>query len=451
MPNAPVPQTSTPAALETSPPASWSGFHKKTLDERRAHLRDHFPGANAPEVRQADLPQEVADVMIENCVGTISLPLGLGLNLRINGREYVAPMAVEEPSIIAAVSGAAKLIATHGGFVTTSTSNVMIAQVQLVEVEDARAARQALKSARSRILAAGNALCPNMQKRGGGVIDLEVRELPSRPGHEDPPMLVVHLRVDVCEAMGANVVNTVAEGVAPLLAELAQARAGLRILSNLSTERRAKARFELPIEALAWKGFAGADVARQLLEAYTFAERDPYRAATHNKGILNGIDAVALATGQDWRAIEAGAHAWAAREGHYRSMTRYGRDGDVFWGELELPLALGTKGGALQTHPSYRYTLELLGQPTARELAELMVAVGLAQNFAAIRALATEGIQAGHMSLHARNLAVAAGVPSEEVSAAVEYMHATKQISRDGAKAYLAHQSRTQSGKGGRA
>lgn len=442
-------QVAPPASDAPSAPVSWSGFHRRSIEERRAHLREALPQAVAPRVVSSDLPESVADAMIENCIGTLSLPLGLGLNLDVNGRTYAVPMAVEEPSIIAAVSGAAKLIAAHGGFRCRSTSNVMIAQVQLVEVPDPQAAQVALSGARQRIIAAANELCPNMVKRGGGVVDVEVRSLPPRPGHDDAPMLVVHLHVDVCEAMGANVANTIAEGVAPLLAELAQARAGLRILSNLSTQRRAHARFEVPVGALAWKGFEGPAVARQLLEAYEFAERDPYRAATHNKGILNGIDAVALATGQDWRAIEAGAHAWAARNGSYRSMTHYGLsdDGDRFWGELELPLALGTKGGALQSHPSYRYTLALLGQPSARELGQVMVAVGLAQNLAAMRALATEGIQAGHMGLHARNLAIAAGVPTKLVAEAVAFMRANQCVSRDGAREFLA---RTQT-SGGRA
>lgn len=418
-------------------PTAWSGFHRKSLSERRAQLAELFPEVSAPSSTESDLPSHVADVMIENCVGTISLPLGLGLNLKVNGRTYAVPMAVEEPSIIAAVSGASKLFGTHGGFVASSTANVMIAQVQLLDVVDATASADALVAAETQIMEAGDALCVNMKARGGGLRRIEVRTLDSRPGRDDAAMLVVHLHVDVCEAMGANVVNTVAEGIAPLLAEISGARAGLRILSNLAAERRAKARFELPLDALDWKGIEGADVATRLLEAYEFAERDPYRAATHNKGIMNGIDAVALATGQDWRAIEAGAHAWAARDGSYRSLTEYGIEDGKFWGELDLPLALGTCGGALSTHPSYRYTLGLLGDPSAQELAQLMVAVGLAQNFAAMRALATEGIQAGHMGLHARNLAIAAGVPASQVPEAVAFMQAKGRVSRDCASEFL--------------
>jgi degradative hydroxymethylglutaryl-CoA reductase len=423
-------------------PSPWSGFHRKTLLERRGTLAERFPHVDAPRLDGSDLPQEVADVMIENCVGSLAVPLGLGLHMQVNGQDYAVPMAVEEPSIIAAVSVASKLVRSHGGFDAASTANLMIAQVQLLDIAETDVARATLEANREELISGANAFCPRMVARGGGCRDIQVRVLEPLVGVDESPMLVVHLVIDVCEAMGANVVNTVAEGLAPRLAELVSGRAGLRILSNLSVERRSRAAFRLPVEALAWKGFDGTQVAQRLLEAYRFAERDPYRATTHNKGIMNGIDAVALATGQDWRAIEAGAHAWAAREGRYRSLTRYWLEGSNFCGELELPMALGTKGGALQSHPTYRYTHALLGDPGVGELAQIMVAVGLAQNFAAMRALATEGISAGHMALHARNLAMAAGVPSERVAEAVAYMRARGKINREGAREYLASAER---------
>ena len=419
----------------------WSGFRNLDVSERRALLDTQFPGLERPPMGSAALPDELADVMVENYVGTLPVPIGLGLHMRVNDKAYSVPMAVEEPSVIAAVSGASKFIGEHGGFQAQSTPNLMIAQVQLLDFEDYAQLEQDLRANKFRILERGNEFCPRMVDRGGGCRDLQVRLLPVVEGVDPSPMAVVYITVDVCEAMGANVVNTIAEGISPLIASLTGARVGLRILSNLASFRRSRTEFRVPVEALAWKGRTGSEVAERILEAYAFAERDPYRAATHNKGIMNGIDAVALATGQDWRAIEAGAHAWAARGGRYRSLTRYRIEDGEFVGELELPLAPGTKGGALATHPTYQYAMGLLDHPDAQTLGQIMACIGLAQNFAALRALATEGISAGHMALHARNLAIAAGVPAEQVGAAVRFMRASSCISREGAMAFLEAQA----------
>jgi degradative hydroxymethylglutaryl-CoA reductase len=347
-------------------------------------------------------------------------------------------MAVEEPSIIAAVSASAKFIRSHGGFQGSSDGNLMIAQIQLLDMTDTAATAATIQTNKLSLIEAANGLCPRMVARGGGCRDIRTRELAPLPGVDETPMLIVHVVVDVCEAMGANVVNGIAEGLAPTIEELTGSRAGLKILTNLADERCSRAQFRVPVEALAWKGVDGPTVAARLLEAYHLAERDPYRATTHNKGIMNGIDAVALATGQDWRAIEAGAHAWAARSGRYGSLTRYRIEGDEFVGEIELPLALGTKGGAVQSHPVYRYALGLLGEPDPQSLGQIMASVGLAQNFAAIRALATEGISAGHMALHARNMAIAVGVPAARVGEAVAFMRQHQAISQEGARRFLA-------------
>jgi len=327
-------------------------------------------------------------------------------------------MAIEEASVIAAASGAAKLIASGGGFVAESTHNVMTGQVQIVNVSDVATACRILTEQKQELIDAANKFCVSMTKRGGGVIDVIVRVISSRnDSQRHREFLVVHINVDVCEAMGANIVNTICEGITPdLLARIDSGTAGLRILTNMCLERRTRSTFSLPTHLLACKGFSGQEVAELIVDAYNFAESDPYRAATHNKGIMNGIDAVALATGQDWRAIESSAHSYACRNGYYGSLTSYRIEGSVLIGTLEIPISVGTKGGALQTHPVYKFAQDLLGRPSAQVLAQVIVSVGLAQNFAALRALATEGIQRGHMSLHARNLAVAAGVESDKVA-----------------------------------
>jgi hydroxymethylglutaryl-CoA reductase len=369
------------------------------------------------------LAVEQADKMIENVVGRFSLPLGIATNFQVNGVDYLVPMAVEEPSVVAAVSFAARMARAGGGFVAGSTDPVMIAQVQLLDVPDVERACAAILGAQDELLSLADT-SPTIARLGGGPRRIVVRPLPDTP---TGPMLIVHLHVDVRDAMGANAVNTAAEAIAPALERLSGGRALLRILSNLTDRRRAWAEVTIPARSFAGLDFAGEEAIRDIAAANAFAVTDPYRAATHNKGILNGIDAVALATGNDWRAIEAGAHAYAARDGQYRALTEWRvvtDNGDAaahtgssafLYGRLELPLAVGIVGGATRAHPVAQTALKILGVATSRELSEVMAAVGLAQNLAAIRALATEGIQRGHMTLHARQVAIAAGAQGADV------------------------------------
>jgi hydroxymethylglutaryl-CoA reductase len=394
----------------------------------------------------------------------------LGLNFVIDGKSLSVPMAVEEPSVVAAASSAAKLVATAGGGFRTATSgNIMTSQIQLVGTEDMPAAIAAIECNRERLLSIANTtLCPNMKKRGGGAVDIYCRvvsqaartaataaagnawytacddELVVNASEPQTQFLVVHIDVDVCEAMGANIVNTVAEGLSEEVSKITRSRVGLRILTNLCMQRRARSVFEIPLKKLGWKGVDGEDVASRIIEAYNFAAVDPYRAVTNNKGIMNGVDAVAVATGQDWRAIESAAHCYASRSGQYASLSHYeisvASDGSgtrVLRGSLEMPIAVGSKGGALMTHPGYTATHAILQQPSARNLSGIIVSVGLAQNFAAIRAIAVTGIQKGHMALHARNIAVAGGAPSELVSEVCSYMLLRKSINVETAKEYL--------------
>lgn len=356
---------------------------------------------------EANLSLEDADHMIENVIGTFSLPLGIARHFKINGREVVIPMAVEEPSIVAGASFMAKLARGTGGFFASSTPPEMIGQIQILDLDDPHAARFALLAEKDALLAEAAEVDPVLLKLGGGPKDLEVRVIPDSPIGS---FLVAHLIYDVRDAMGANAVNTAVERLAPQVEEITGGRVLLRILSNLADRRLARARVTIRIEDLAFDGFKGEMVRDGILEAWAFAVSDPYRAATNNKGIMNGIDPIILATGNDWRAIEAGAHAYAARDGRYTSLSNWGRDGhgDLV-GTLEMPMPVGTVGGATGVHPGAKACLKMMGVKTARELAEIIVSVGLAQNLAALRALATEGIQRGHMSLHARQVAVAAG------------------------------------------
>jgi len=373
------------------------------------------------------LSVQLADKMIENVIGVMGLPVGLGLNFLINEKEYVVPLVVEEPSIVAALSSAAKLARESGGFRVESSEPLLIGQIQIVDVANPVRARAVLLQRRDEILNLANSLHPKMIARGGGAKDLEVFIHPSRgPGGD---MVVVHLLVDTRDAMGANLVNTMCEGVASLVETIADGRVFLRILSNLTDRSLVRASVRLPVDRLTGKGFDGEQVRDGIIVANDFARIDPYRAATHNKGIMNGIDAVALATGNDWRAIEAGAHAYAARGGRYASLTQWYKDdnGDLV-GELEIPIKVGTVGGPLQTNPTVALNMRLLGVESARELAEVMGAVGLAQNFSAIRALVTEGIQQGHMTLHARSVATAAGTPPELFDTVVERLIASGEI-----------------------
>ena len=361
---------------------------------------------------QATLDLQAADKMIENVIGVLGMPVGLGMNFLINGKDYVVPMAVEEASIVAALSAAAKLARESGGFLASSTRPVLIGQIQVLDVPNLPGARAAVLLHKQEILDLANSFHPRMVARGGGAVDVEVYSYPLRatPGE----MLVVHLLVDTCDAMGANLVNGMCEGVAALIEQLTDGSVFLRILSNLADRALARAEVTLPVALLAGKGYAGERVRDGVIVAADFAHADPYRAATHNKGIMNGVDAVALATGNDWRAIEAGAHAYAARHGRYSSLTEWWKDeAGNLRGSIEMPMKVGIVGGPLESNPGVAMNLRLLGVKSARELAEVMAAVGLAQNFAALRALATEGIQTGHMTLHARSVVKAAGAPAE--------------------------------------
>ena len=373
------------------------------------------------------LSVQLADKMIENVIGVMGLPVGLGLNFLINDKEYVVPLVVEEPSIVAALSSAAKLVRSTGGFTVESTEPRLIGQIQIVDVANPAKAKATLLQRKDEILNLANSLHPKMIARGGGAKDLEVYIHPSQGIGGD--MVVVHLLVDTCDAMGANLVNTMCEGVASLVETIADGRVFLRILSNLADRALVKAKVRIPTTSLTGKGFDGEQVRDGIIVANDFARVDPYRAATHNKGIMNGIDAVALATGNDWRAIEAGAHAYAARGGRYTSLTQWKKaeNGDLV-GELEIPIKVGIVGGPLQTNPTVSLNLRLLGANSARELAEVMGAVGLAQTFSALRALVTEGIQQGHMTLHARSVATAAGTPPELFDTVVERLIASGEI-----------------------
>jgi hydroxymethylglutaryl-CoA reductase len=392
-------------------------FYKMSVAERVRAVRDRGLLSDTDfdllSAGQATLDLQAADKMIENVIGVLGMPVGLGLNFLINGKDYVVPMAVEEPSIVAAISATAKLARESGGFATSSTAPVLIGQIQVLELPDLPRARAAVLEHRQEILDLANSFHPRMVARGGGAVDLEVHSYPLRsmPGEM---MLVVHLLVDTRDAMGANLVNGMCEGVASLIEQLTEGKVFLRILSNLADRALARAEVTLPVAHLAGKGYAGERVRDGVIIAADFAHADPYRAATHNKGIMNGVDAVALATGNDWRAIEAGAHAYAARHGRYSSLTEWWKDeAGNLRGSIEMPLKVGIVGGPLESNPGVAMNLRLLGVESATELAEVMAAVGLAQNFAALRALATDGIQAGHMTLHARSVVKAAGAPAE--------------------------------------
>ena len=390
-------------------------FYKMTLAERHEFLLQNS-NLKAEDLEtwlpSAGLSFETADHMIENAVGLFSLPLGIAQNFIVNGKPVLVPMVVEEPSVVAAVSYMAKL-AQPGGFKAWMHSQEMIGQVQLLDLVDLNTARSLIESHKPELLEQVRALNPGLTRHGGGVRELEVRRIEQSPIGS---FLVVHLILDAADAMGANMVNTAVESLAPLLAALTGARAHLRILSNLSDRRLATAEVSLSLEKLAFEGFGGEQVRDGVIEACAFAEADPYRAATHNKGIMNGVDAVLLATGNDWRAVEAGAHAYAARGDHYSSLSTWtaGEDGSLK-GSLTLPLAIGIVGGATRVHPAAKTNLKLMGVEHASDLGEIIASVGLAQNLAALRALATEGIQKGHMTLHARQVALAAGAADEQV------------------------------------
>jgi hydroxymethylglutaryl-CoA reductase len=381
-----------------------SGFYKLTIEERLEKVRN-FAGLTDEETEllknTGSLSSEMADRMIENVIGAMPLTLGIATNFQVNGKDYLVPMAIEEPSVVAAASNSAKAARAGGGFKASTTEPVMIGQIQLTHVEDPDAAKGAILENKIRLLEMANSMDPMLVKLGGGARDLEVRVLDSPKGR----MVIIHILVNCLDAMGANAVNTMAEGISPTIEELTGGKVYLRIISNLAVHRLASAQAVFPKNAI-----GGEEVVDGIVEAYAFAVADPFRCATHNKGIMNGIDAVVLATGNDFRAIEAGAHSYAAyKEGGYKPLTEYRKDenGDLV-GSIELPMAVGLIGGATAVHPTAKACVKILGVRTASELAQIIACVGLAQNFGALRALATEGIQRGHMSLHARNVAVMA-------------------------------------------
>lgn len=414
------------------------GFYNLDLTERQAELsrRAGLDEADLAALRgSAGLSLEQAEHMIENVVGMHSLPVGIGLNFMINGRDVLVPMVVEEPSIVAGASFMAKLARAGGGFTASSDAPEMIGQIQILGVSDPDRAAAAVLAAKETLLAEAAEIDPVLKKLGGGPRDLEVRWIAESP---IGPFMVVHLIYDVRDAMGANAVNTACERLAGRLESLTDGQAHLRILSNLADRRLARASCRIPLRALAFGEYSAEEVRDGILSAWAFAAADPYRAATHNKGIMNGVDAVVLATGNDWRAIEAGAHAYAARSGRYTSLSTWEKDelGDLV-GSLEMPMAVGIVGGATKVHPAARVALKLMGISSAQELAEIIVSVGLAQNLAAIRALATEGIQRGHMNLHARQVAIAAGAEREQINRLAEQLVRERTVRVDRAKEIL--------------
>ncbi len=403
-------------------------FYKLSMDERLKEVKE-FAGLSSEEVgtlRSGTLPVGSAERMIENVVGLFPLPLGIAVNFLINDRDYLIPMAIEEPSVVAAASNAAKMARSTGGFKASSTDPVMMGQVQLVKCPSPREAEKQILASKKEILALANKQDPTLVSMGGGARDVRVRVLPSLTG----TMVITELLVDCRDAMGANVVNTMAEAVAPMLEQLSKGRVNLRIISNLADKRLARATTHISKEAL-----GGGEVVDGIVDAYAFAAADPYRCATHNKGVMNGIAAVCLATGNDTRAIEAGAHAYASRSGHYSPITSWHKDenGDLH-GFIEFPAALGIVGGVTAVHPLAKICLKILGVKTARELGEVIASVGLAQNLGALRALAAEGIQRGHMSLHARNIAIMAGAQGEMVDLVAAKMAEERKVRLDRAK-----------------
>jgi len=398
--------------------------------EERLNIVKKLTGLSEDEARTiantGGLPSDVADRMIENVVGGIAFPMGIAVNFKVNDRDYLVPMALEEPSVVAAASNAAKMARVKGGFNVTNTGPVMIGQIQVVDVRDPQGSKTKLLAKKDDILKKANEQDPMLVSLGGGAKDLNVKVLSTLKG----PMVVPELIVNTGDAMGANAVNTMAEAVAPMVEEITGGKVFLRIISNLADKRLVRAIAVFDKEAI-----GGEETVDGIVYAYAFADADPYRCATHNKGIMNGVIAVAIACGQDIRALEAGAHSYASRSGKYKPLTVWEKDAEGnLVGKLEMPMAVGLVGGAAKTHPAARAAIKILGVKTAMELAEVMAAVGLAQNFAALRALATEGIQRGHMKLHARNIAVSAGATGKMIDKVANKMVDEKRIRFDRAK-----------------
>jgi len=414
----------------------YSGFFKLDVTDRLDAL-DKWTALTAKEkwmLKQETLTPELADLMVENAVGVFGLPLGVAVNFQVNDKDYIVPMAIEETSVIAAASNAARLIRDYGKLTAEASDPVMISQIQVVDVPDPEAARTAILDKKDELLSLANSNDPVLVELNGGARDIEVRIVDSLSG----PMVIAHLLVDTRDAMGANVVNTMAETLEPIIAELAGGEAICRIVSNLSDRRMARARMTLSVEALARGNYSGEEAAERIVRAYHFAEADPYRAATHNKGVMNGIDGILIATGNDWRAVEAGVHAYAARSGTYKPVSTYHLDGKgKLIGELEIPMSVGIIGGVTGIHPGVEILLKILNVSSSRELAQLAASAGLLQNFAALWSLATEGIQKGHMTLHARNVAVFAGAFGEMAIKVAKEMEKEGLVRYDRAKQIL--------------
>ncbi len=409
-----------------------SGFYKLTPKDRIQLVKD-FADLTDKEIdvlrSTGALEIELADRMIENVVGTFPLPLGIAMNFLINKKDYMIPMAIEEPSVVAAATYAAKMAREKGGFFTSSTEPIMIGQIQAVDIPDPFAAKMKILTRKNEILTKANEMDPLLVSVGGGAKDLHVKVIDTKSG----PMVITELHVDCRDAMGANAVNTMAEAIAPMIERLTGGRVYLRIISNLAVKRLARAYTIVAKEAV-----GGEEVVDGIVEAYNFASADPYRAATHNKGILNGIIGVVIATGNDHRAIEAGAHAYAVKNGQYGTLSYWEKNSDGnLVGSIELPMAVGIIGGATKVHPTAKVAIKILGVKSANELGEVMAAVGLAQNLGALRALAQEGIQRGHMSLHARNVAITAGASGSLIDMIVERMVEERRVRMDRAKELL--------------
>ncbi len=409
-----------------------SGFYKLSLEERQ-HQIAKLINLKHEEIKLLQslgyfTPTQI-DTLIENVIGSYQLPMGIALNFRINGKDYILPMVIEEPSVVAAASNAAKIARKNGGFQSEEVKSIMISQIQITQLKDIAAAKEILARNKEKILKIANEQDPLLNKLGGGALDIEIREIETKKGK----MVILHLLVNVLDAMGANVVNTMAEAVSPYIEEISEGKIYLRIVSNLATHRIAKCKAVFDKNLL-----GGEEIVEGILNAYEFALADPYRATTHNKGIMNGIIALTLATGNDTRAIEAGAHAYASLSGKYKPLTKFKSDSDGnLVGEIEVPLALGIVGGMTKIHPMARLALKILGVKSAEELSQIAAALGLAQNVAALRALAAEGIQKGHMVLHSRNIAKTAGVPDELIEKVANKLVQDGKIRVDYAKEIL--------------
>lgn len=407
-----------------------SGFYRLSVADRINQLesRGWISPENASSLRsgRATMSSAAADKIVENVVGTFALPLSIAPNFVVNGRECIVPLVVEEPSIVAALSNAAAMARSSGGFTAVLDESLLAGQIHIVGLSDIEASRQILQSSTNELLTLANAVHPRLVTRGGGVRDIEYRAL-QLPGGES--LLVLHLLVDTADAMGANLVNSICESIAPKVSALCGGEIALRILSNLADRSVVTARVSYSVDVLQSREMPGNEVRDRIVLASDIASVDPHRAATHNKGVMNGIDALAIATGNDWRAIEAGAHAYVARDGHYGALTRWsvGPNGDLL-GEIQIPLKTGIVGGTLSSNPAAKLGLEIAAVESSTQLAELMAAVGLAQNFAALRALATSGIQQGHMRLHARSVATAAGAPEALLEAVVDKLVASGEV-----------------------